>query len=418
MFTCVRVQRLLTMVCGAFVAAILIGGPLATAQSPPTTPQRTPDTFRVSEPYIITAPDGGRTQLRGINIGGQVIGLHGPVVDQPGAPGFAFYRGWQVEREGSRSFIWSREKGFKDLGVLTVAAINDCGDIAGTLTAGGAYRAFRKVGDHIQDLGTLEPNNPNSWSMAMGLNERGDVVGIASVSQDPAFGGEYRVGFLWTEAGGMVPVHDTTLFGGALAINNRRQITGYRQSSIPNGSLTASLIWDNDGSILGSGGLGGRYGAAIAINSRTQAVGTSATSYYIGPLLNGFFWSPATGNVELYPGGEVDFYMEFGSEPHDIDDRGRIVGMINLATSNTTDAIRRAAVWTSPTEYFVLNDQTSDAVGINNRGEVIGHLFNLDNYTQQGVVWQVHTPNDRSILDAAYYTLTGLATCRLRKLRN
>jgi hypothetical protein len=201
-------------------------------------------------------------------------------------------------------------------------------------------------------------------------------------------------------------------------VNNRRQIAGYRQSSIPNGSLTAPLIWDNDGSILGSGGLGGRYGSAIAINSRAQAVGTSATSYLFGPLLNGFFWSATTGTIELYPGGEVDFYLDFGSEPHDIDDRGRIAGLVNLVNTSGVNPIPRAAVWTSPTDYFVISEQNSDAVGINNRGTVIGHLFNLENSTQQGVVWQVHTPNDKTILDAAYATLTGVAICRLRKLKH
>lgn len=373
------------------------------------------DTFRVSDPYIITAPDGGRTQVRGINIRGQVVGLHGPVVEQPGAPGYQLYRGWQIEPAGSRSFVWSRETGFKDLGALTVAAINDCSEMAGTLTASVPYHAFRKTGYQVKDLGTLEPNNPNAWSIAMGINERGDVVGLASVSQDPAFGGEYAVGFLWTEAGGMVPVHDTTLFGGALAVNNRRQIAGYKQVSYENGSLTGSMIWGSDGSDIGGGTLGGRYASAVAINSRAQAVGTSATPYYFGPQLNGFFTSPTTGMLELFPGGEVDFYLEFGSAPYDIDDRGRIAGVVNLATSSITDAIRRAAVWTSPTEYFVLLEQSSDAVGINNRGDVIGHLFNLENSTQQGVVWQVHTPNDKSILDATYSTLTGLAICRLRK---
>jgi hypothetical protein len=344
--------------------------------------------------------------------------VHGPVTEQPGAPPYSLYSGWQLEPGGSRSFVWTREKGFKDLGELTVTAINDCGDIAGALSASVPYHAFRKVGDKVQDLGTLEPNNPNAWSIAMGINERGDVVGVASMTYNPADWGEYFVGFLWTEAGGMVPIHDPTLFGAALAINNRRQIAGFTQASFENGSLSGSLIWDSDGSIIGGSGLGGRYGAAVAINSRTQAVGTSATSYYSGPLLNGFFWSPTTQTIELYPGGPVDFTMDFGSAPYDIDDRGRIAGVVNLATAETIppDPIRRAAVWTSPTEYFVLTEQSSDAVGINNRGDVIGHLFNLENSTQQGVVWQVHTPNDKTILDAAYSTLTELAICHRRKL--
>jgi uncharacterized membrane protein len=411
MFTLTRVTEVFSAVFGA---VIFIGVPFAAAEPPSTAAQTTPDTFRVSEPYIITAPDGGRTQVRAINIQGQVVGVHGPIITpQPALPVYALYSGWQLEPGGSHSFVWSREKGFKDLGVLTVAAINDCGDIAGSLTSNGAYHAFRKVGDEVQDLGTLEPNNPNAWSVAMGINERGDVVGVASVTQ-PALGFEIYVGFLWTEANGMVPVHDPALFGGAFGINNRRQISGFRQGSVES-ALGGARIWDSDGSILGNAGLGGRYGAAMAINSRTQAVGTAATGYQFGPLVNGFFWSPTTGTIELYPGGATGFSMDFGSEPHDIDDRGRIVGVINMAMESGVDPVRSAAVWTSPTEYFVLTEQSSDAVGINNRGDVIGHLFNRENNTQQGVVWQVHTPTDKSIFDAAYSTLTGLAICRLRK---
>ena len=38
--------------------------------------QLSANAFWASDSYIIQAPDGGRTQLRGFNIHGQVIGLH------------------------------------------------------------------------------------------------------------------------------------------------------------------------------------------------------------------------------------------------------------------------------------------------------------------------------------------------------
>jgi len=102
--------------------------------------------FRVSEPTIITAPNGDATVLTDINARGQVIGVYGPPPpprNYSGPPPIPYRLGQSVE--GSLGFIWSRARGFEDIGALTPKAINNCGDITGTLTANESFHAFRRV---------------------------------------------------------------------------------------------------------------------------------------------------------------------------------------------------------------------------------------------------------------------------------
>jgi hypothetical protein len=213
--------------------------------------------FHVSEPTIISAPNGERTVLVDINARGQVIGLYGPPVPPriytPLSP-VPYRYGQSVE--GSLGFIWSRAKGFEDIGELTPKAINNCGDIAGTLTAREPFHAFRRVRGQVQDLGTLDPSNPLAWSMGMGINDRGDVVGIASTgpsADNPDYPTTWTA-FLWTESTGMVAITTLGVLDKALAINNRRQIAGSIAPD-PMSSYGTATIWNRDFQRIASGNL-------------------------------------------------------------------------------------------------------------------------------------------------------------------
>jgi hypothetical protein len=94
--------------------------------------------------------------------------------------------------------------------------------------------------------------------------------------------------------------------------------------------------------------------------------------------------------VQLYPQGEIVGVSD-GSEAWGIDNRGRIAGTINFEVESGYP-ILRAAVWKTPTEYFVLSDQSSTAVDINETGDVIGHLIDDETHTSQAAIWKIHTP--------------------------
>jgi probable HAF family extracellular repeat protein len=348
----------------------------------------TQDSIWVSQPYAIPAPDNGSFHPIDMNDLGQVVGVDG----------------------SGHSLLWSREKGFTDLGTVAVSSINNCGEIVGTVGTDTNRRAVRIHNGQIEVLGTLEPNNPNASSTGAGINERGDVVGTASRGEHEA------VAFLWTEENGMVPLGGPAVEGGsgATVINNRRQIAGGKQRD-PLNSLTDAAVWQET-ELQWVGGLGGRYIYAYGINAFGEVIAAGSTGNFMGPYRSSFYWSARTGQIEISPpGGPVDYYLEFGPDVHGIDDRGRMVGEIWYQTGPMW--YPQAAVWTAPDKYQLLSDRPSSAIRINNRGQVLGSIGGDETTPEMpAVLWQIHTPFDKSILNAAYATLSSLAICRRRGL--
>jgi probable HAF family extracellular repeat protein len=350
--------------------------------------------------------------LPGVRVSEQIIVL-------PGRPG----AGWhEINNRGealgtydnhSRSFIWSRENGFRDIGEwspIRRQAINDCGELAGVVFTDNGRRAMRQRGEEIEYLGTLEPDNPTAWSEATAINERGDVVGWASRGERNGF-----TAFLWTEEHGMVALDpvDSGFDSVANDVNNRRQVVGTRigprtseaalwqTSETGEGSLSVELRWRG---ILGSG-MGG-----AGLNALGEAVSNGNTGY-ANPIFNSIYWSPRTGQIELWPYGPNDDYVA-GSGSADVDDRGRIGGEVNV----TKGPVFRyqAAIWTSPFKFHILTDQTSFVQDINSRGDVIGVLIEPDGSMGPLAIWRVQTPFEWSDLSGLAATVAARAICRSR----
>lgn len=265
----------------------------------------------------------------------------------------------------THAFLWSRETGMKDLGVLPggttsrATAINAAGQIAGVSSvATGANHAFRWSAETgMVDLGV----SPGCYSLfASGINSNGDIVGRCV--RDPVTT-VYRP-FVWTEARGLEDLG--TYFGdkegGASAINDRGQIAGF---SAPESYYDDSraVVWTRVGNAaqLGTCFEALCSGEGLAINSNGDVAGT-----WFG---RGVVWRQGRTRIQLADQGGALY-----SRPTGINDRGQIVGIIYPREGET---LIKAFSWTALEGLSFIPPVTGSTEvfvsGINNKGEIVGY---------------------------------------------
>jgi len=132
---------------------------------------------------------------------------------------------------GSHAFFWSRGV-MQDLGAASPVAINSRGQVV--LNAGGRVLVWEN--------GVVTPvNSPgNSYSLATGINERGQIVGWSQSGSGPLHAVLWEQGGM-TDLGALADAEQSS----ALAISNSGRVTGWSQSA--SGELRA-LVWSKSGS--------------------------------------------------------------------------------------------------------------------------------------------------------------------------
>jgi probable HAF family extracellular repeat protein len=161
----------------------------------------------------------------------------------------------------------------------------------------------------VKDLGTLPGD---TTSLATGLNNHGDVVGWSNGSNG------YR-GFVWTAAGGMVPLAGLPDRPRAFPrdINDVGDIVGTADAG--GVDLGHAVRW-RGGVAQDLGALpNGPYSAGWGINNAGDVAGQSDTQVNGINIVHAFVYTDATGMVDLNPAGP-------DAVAHDINDAGQVTG--------------------------------------------------------------------------------------------
>jgi probable HAF family extracellular repeat protein len=152
--------------------------------------------------------------------------------------------------------------------------------LAGASGAGAGSVQQRWV---MRDLGMLG----GAPTMAVGINDRGQVIGWAETGERPMQEESVPRAFVWEKGrlrelgtlGGAASIALAINNKGqiALAINNKGQIVGSaatRETDQLDDQVRRAVVWEN-GRLRDLGTLGGPYSEAVAINESGQVVGWS-----------------------------------------------------------------------------------------------------------------------------------------------
>jgi len=276
--------------------------------------------------------------------------------------------------------------------------------ITSTSTTVASGRAVIYAHGRNIDLGAL--GGENSWTNYGGINDRGEAVGMAETSDlDPngedmcAFGTQKTCRpFLWRDGHIMALPTLGGNNGQAAAINNRGQIVGISETTVPDSGCPSSkqpgttilpVMWEK-GEVRALPTLPGEPdGFVQGMNDRGQAVGstgtcTSAPSFAIHAVL----WE----NDHAFQLADLG---HTGSDAYAINDHGQAVGYVSTTDGSTIVA----SLWPNGAHTAVTNlgilpgDGAAFATGINNRAQVVGSTFNSAGWSR-GFIWQDNVMTD------------------------
>lgn len=312
----------------------------------------------------------------------------------------------------------------RDLGTLGGAgeavALNERGQVVGwsSLQRERSPRhAFLWQSGKMRDLGTLGRDlggDMPSLSAAVGIDERGLVVGNSSVDQNSPV----SYAFVW-RGGQMTALAPGGGLSSADAISDRGQVVGWRGDDLGYGRGRA-FTWQN-GQLRSLGVLPGRaHSWARALNERGEVVGES---YSVDDAQDGmqvktraFLWrSGKMIDIGVLPGDressavaidesgrilgsswrsdavERGFLRRAGRlidlgrlRPVALNDRGQVIA---ITGGYGTDG--RAVLWQGGRRILLptLGGKASAATAINGRGQIVG-TSTTKNGAQHAVVWE------------------------------
>jgi probable HAF family extracellular repeat protein len=260
--------------------------------------------------------------------------------------------GWGYLGEGVEVFLWDRKRGYKFIDELAheleiparaAAGFNDRGQIVGTRSIGPDGAFLRAViWKRGKGLRFLEPAPGDESSVAVDINNRGEVVGISGPYPDATAVGERSV--IWDRHSRVtvIPEFPDSTGGQPYAMNDAGQVIGANNTP----DEVRGYIWDRETGLRAiEGVMGDGSSVPSAINDHGEVVGTS--SFYNGYYgQHAIFWSEETGTVDLgdLPGG-VELSHAYGINNH-----RQIVG------NGTGQGDGEAVIWDSEGQIHNLNE--------------------------------------------------------------
>jgi probable HAF family extracellular repeat protein len=305
------------------------------------------------------------------------------------------------------------------------AAVNDLGWIAGDSNLAGDLdqHAVLWIYGFPLNLGTL--GGPNSSVLWPGLNNPGQVVGISDKSDsDPndepwscgnflpaSHSGHKCVGFFW-QWGSMTEL--PTLGGNngfATGVNNRGQAVGWAENTVHDSTCVypqvlqfEAVLWTNRNGQFQTQQLPPHEtdpdGAATGINDQGQVVGTSG-------ICQNAVGNQSAIHALLWQNGRVTNLGNLGgmawNTPMAINNQGQVVGFSDLAgDDNGQNPNFQAFLWTRPGPMRNLGtlsgDAISEALGINQRSQVVGVSYGAGFTNPRAFIWQNNGMTDLNTL--------------------
>jgi probable HAF family extracellular repeat protein len=234
----------------------------------------------------------------------------------------------------------------------------------------------------LTDLGTLG----GTFSQAFGVNDKGWVVGFSTTEGDVGLHA-----FLWrdgvmTDLGTLAGL-DPLPYSVAVSINNRGEIVGFSETSIADSSgenfcgdflVCLPVVWSR-GVMTTLPILGGSNGVAVDVNGRGEVVGH----------IDGSQFDPAcdppsfTGMPALWEKGRVHELPTIPGDHHGNVDSINDTGQASGFTFDCQTGSFHPALWQNGKAIAITG---LEPVDINNRGEATG--TGGDENVQQAVLWK------------------------------
>lgn len=316
-------------------------------------------------------------------------------------------------RSGNLSY---RVSNLKSLGGTSSVgySVNDRGWVAGrsNLPGNQSRHATLWRNGALTDLGTLGGPNANSAVLWPVKNLRGIISGITQTSKPDPLGEKWSCGFFFPAATGtgyqclgfrwmdgvMTPLPTLGGTNGfATGTNNLGQTVGWAENTVHDPTCVApqvlqfrAVLWGpRDGQMRELPPLpGDSVSAATALNDRGQVVGISGICDQAAGRLS------AIHNVLWEHGKPFDLGDLGGvawNTPMAINERGDVVGFANASAADGADFNPRAFLWIRGQGIRNLEtlpgDVTSQALGINERRQVVGQSCDVDGNCR-AFLWQ------------------------------
>ena len=306
----------------------------------------------------------GPINERGWSVGQSQNGVIDPLVGIPETRATLWIDGRLVDL-GTLGGNQSLASSLNNEGIVVGISQNAIPDPVSLFGLGTQTRAFLWQNGVMHDLGTL--GGPDA--VAITVNERGQVVGYSftNATPNPGTGIPTTDPFLW-DHGMMI---DLGTLGGtnanvgslALVINNKGQVAG--TSNLAGDVKFHAFLWDR-GTLLDLGTLGGSFSTTFWINDAGDVVGWAATTG--DQFAHAALWRER----EITDLGTLD--GDCFSQAEAVNSKGQIVGLSFSCDTGTSRAVlweKGAIIDLSTSIPANTNLSLTEAFNINDRGEIL-----------------------------------------------